>query len=243
MNRQRIEGLARQFWEEAGDPARFPRDLERAILGTKSLSIAKLEGLSPTVIQAWFNQRGYPLRFETKERKLNGCVVAYRGAVLIFLEKRLGYPDEQMVLGHEFGHFLAQYEYPRERVCRRLGERMFEVYDGDRQATIAEQLAATLAGVPLEAHVHYMDRLEGGTYLEPVNQAERVANALALELMAPWRAVLGAMKEKAHVRDSAGFSEILRKKFGLPAEWAAPYARELVLIARKRRTFSERLGL
>ena len=70
---------------------------------------------------------------------------------------------------HEFGHFLADYEAPRERIRRRLGPGLLAVLDGKQNATPAEQLGATLAGVELGAHVHFMDRAPGGTYSEAVN--------------------------------------------------------------------------
>ncbi len=244
MNRRWIEKLAQAFWEETRQPATFPRDLERAILRTKSVTIRRLKDLSSGLVQEWFQDRHYPLTLRTKERPLNGCVVAYRGAVFIFLEKSLPPADQDMVLAHEFGHYLGHYEFPRERIRRRLGQGMLKVYDGDRKATAEERIGSTLAGVPLYVHVHYMDRLAGGSYSEPVDHAERAANGFAFELMAPAGAVLVKAKQKrAGQQGLMELAAVLEKDFGLPPEWARPYARDLALLARSRRTFSEMLGL
>jgi Zn-dependent peptidase ImmA (M78 family) len=247
MNRRRIEELAAEFWEGSGQGTMFPRTIEGAVLWAntpQSPSIRRLEHLSPAVIQHWLEVRDYPLRLQTSERALNGCLAAYRGAVFIFLEQDLSVADQNMVLAHELGHYLGHYQFPRERLRRRLGPDMLRVYDSDRQATPAEHIAATLAHVPLDVHVHYMDRLAGGTYAEPVNHAERLANRLAFELLAPWRAVLSRAKERpAGQKAGRDWAELLEHDFGLPREWAHPYARDLALLARGRRTFSEILGL
>jgi hypothetical protein len=246
MNQRRIEELAAEFWDASGQRGTFPRAIEDAILWAntpQSPSIRRLEDLSPAVIQHWLEDHGYPLCLQTRERPLNGCLAAHRGAVFIFLERSLTVADQNMVLAHEFGHYLGHYAFPRERLRRRLGADMLRVYDGDRQATPTEHIAATLAHVPLDVHVHYMDRLPGGTYSEPVNHAERLANRLAFELLAPWRTVLSRAKENvAGQKTGRTWAELLECDFGLPREWAHPYARDLARLAR-RRTFSEILGL
>ena len=148
-----------------------------------------------------------------------------------------------MIVAHEFGHYLAEYDGPRERARRRLGPTVLAVFDGERPPTDQQKLEAALAGVELGVHVHYMERKPDSTFPECVGQVERTANELAFELVAPWRAVFAALQAQGPVpTDAACWVEVLRRRFGLPASWAQPYAERLSALCRKRRTFSDILG-
>jgi hypothetical protein len=240
-----IEDLASGFWETVGFQEPFPRSLEQAILAwSKPVLIVKLPRLCPLVMREWLQRRRLTYPLITSDRCLNGCMFAHQGTGFLFVEGSLAADDVRMIVAHEFAHYLAEYDYPRERARRRIGESLLPIYDGLRSATDSEKLQAALAGVELGTHVHYMERNQDSSYPEPVSQVERTANELALELVAPWVAVFAELRVVGQLpTDVDQWKTVLQRRFGLPSSWAGPYARRLIGQARRRRTFSETLGL
>lgn len=245
MIAKRIEELAARFWEDVGEQEPFPRDLELTIHLTKpAVAVVPLLRLRPGEISAWLGVRGYQLCVDTNERWLDGCLYASKGIVFLFVEETLEPERRRVAIAHEFGHFLADYEQPRRRAERRLGPALLPVLDGERLPTPAEQLAACLADVAARPHVHFMDRTKDGAYVEPVSEAERTADDLALELLAPWREVLKTGQAKnTWPANVAGWQDGLERHFGLPRDRAKYYAAKLWRLAQARRSFSETLGM
>jgi hypothetical protein len=244
MSAQTIPDIAARFWENCPEEEPFPRELEGAILYAKPmLSIVSLAALRPGTIHDWLRTRGHAVKLETHRRLLNGCLYAIRGQAFIFLRRDLTPAQRRVVLGHEFGHFLVDYEEPRERAARRLGTDLFPVLDGERQPTVAEQLSATLAGVSIDPYVHFMDRHPDGSYVEPVAESERRADALSLELLAPWQVVFAEMQAKCTWPGTVSqWQEHLVARFGIPPGWAQHYAERLVAKAHAGLTFSQAMG-
>ena len=243
MTSKYIEDLASDFWECVGSPEPFPRGLEHSIRCAKPVDIAHLPDLCPSAIGHWLRRHGYQFPLQTQERWLNGCLLVFRGMGFVFVEAGLDAAEARMIVAHEFGHCLAEYDGPRERARRRLGPHVLTIFDGERPPTDQQKFRAALAGVELGVHVHYMERKPDSTFPEYVGQVERTANELAFELIAPWRTVFAALQAQGPLPTDAGrWLEVLQRRFGLPASWAQPYAERLSALARKRRTFSEILG-
>ena len=98
--------------------------------------------------------------------------------------------------------------------------------DGRRTALLDERIGALLGGVSLAAQVHLMERTPDGHLPGlDVSAAERRADALAFELLAPFDAVRARLPRGAARADAEA---ILRETFGLPATPARSYARRLV---------------
>ena len=233
-----LEDLAATFWDQVGPPP-SPRDLDYVIHCFRpSVSLVPLSNLNIQAIRQWLSRTGHSLELDARERPLNGCLVADHGAAFLFVRAGLPAEDHRMIVAHEFAHYLADYEQPRNRACRRVGPALLSIFDGDRPASAAEDIEASLAGIDLKPHVHYMERSADGTWSEAVNQVEQTANDLALELIAPWRTVQETMQSGA---DEAEWVETLRTQFGLPASWAEPYADRLLQHTRGTRPFSEAL--
>ncbi|MCI0465058.1 MAG: hypothetical protein L0Z62_49690 [Gemmataceae bacterium] len=241
MRDEQIVALAADFWHRAGVAPSFPRDLAPSIPLVAPIGIVCLAGLRPWTIQRGLLRQGVRLGMEVRDRPLDGCLVAWRGQAVIFLDAALDAPLARVILGHEVGHYLADYERPRVRALRRLGPSVLPILDGERRAGAGEELAATLADVPLGAHVHYLDRsvdLRAGVLL---NQIERTANELSCELLAPRVAVWTEGRDLPS--DTGAWERLLVEKFGFPAMWACDYARRLLRLRQRRRTFSDHLGL
>ncbi len=245
MISERIERLAARFWEEVGTEEPFPRNLELPIQCARMpLSIRLLPGLCPRAIQHWLQQRGHRVDLTTPHRWLNGCLYANDGMGFLFVDAGLSVDHRRVVTAHEFAHFLVHYDAPRRRVERRLGRSPFPVLDGRRTATEPEQLAACLAGVSVDPYIHFMDRAADGVYVEPIEEVERTADELGLELLAPWRQVFASVRARGLWPGLPGdWENVLQTQFGLPGSWASHYAMRLLTAARGRLTFCQALGL
>ena len=134
-----LEDLAADFWELAGEESPFPRDLEHLIHTTKPVTAIHLAQLRPQAVRDWLAWRRFPIDIEAADRPLNGCLIARQERGFLFVEESLPPDDERLIVAHEFAHFLADYEFPRTRACRRVGPGLLSVFDGPRQATPAER--------------------------------------------------------------------------------------------------------
>jgi hypothetical protein len=243
MRAERLETLAAGFWERAGGPAAFPRDLARAIPLAVPVGLVRLEGLRPTAVRRWFLRAGLRLPLDVRDRPLDGCVVAYRGQAVIFTAAGLGAGEERVVLAHELGHFLADYERPRRQALDRLGPSVLPVLDGERPVTAAEDLAGVLAGVPLAAHAHYMERGFDPLRAWATDRVERTATELGSELVAPARDVVARGRARRLPSEPGPWEGFLAEEFGLPESWAKLYAGRLLRRLGRQRTFTDLLGL
>jgi hypothetical protein len=243
MTTPRITDLAAEFWSRVDVPASFPRDLEQAALLAAPIWVVRQSDLRPRTARSWLCRRGFGLPLTVRDRPLDGCIVAYRGRAVIFLEAGLAAAQTRVIFAHEFGHYLADYESPRRRVLRRLGPSVLPVLDGERQPTPAEELAAVLAGVPLGVHVHYMERSRDPRLTAATSCIERTASALACELLAPREEALAVAHERGLPSRPEPWRRLLVERFGFPDAWAGAYALRLLVERRRRRRFTDRLGL
>jgi hypothetical protein len=218
--------LARAFWHEAGAAEPFPRDLRGPILWTLPLDLVDLPGLRLASVRHWLRHHGAAFSCDEADRPLRACLVAWRGHGFIFIDTDDSEDERRFSLAHELGHFLRDYWQPRRLACTRLGMRAAEVLDGERPPTPEERLSALLARVPIGLHTHLMHRDSAGRFASPeVTAAERAADRLAYELLAPAEAVLAAVHGKA---DRSAIAGLLREVYGLPVAQALDYSALLV---------------
>jgi hypothetical protein len=242
-----VSELAEQFWAAAGEPPPFPRDLRVPVLLGLPLAIMDLPRLRLAAVDAWLAERGYGCRLAVADRPLRACLVAYRGCNVVFLDGADSPAEQRYSLAHEVAHFLVDYWRPRERAVARLGPAVLAVLDGRRPPTLTERIDATLASVSLGAQVHLMDRTPDG-YAPSTREdaAERHADLLALELLAPRAAVEAALAAECGGRQpGAGVrraADLLVDRFGLPPAVAAAYAAGFAPPARAPSPFLRRLG-
>jgi hypothetical protein len=170
----------------------------------------------------WLRGEGVTYPFAGTDRPLRACLVASRGGAIAFLDAADPEDERRFSLAHELAHFLRDYWGPRRRAVARLGPGVLEVFDGERPATPAERLHGLLANVPVGFHTHLMTRAGQEQLPAAVAAAERDADRLAYELLAPAdliRAGAGGRRE---------LTRTLRATYGLPAGHAGRYA-ELLL--------------
>jgi IrrE N-terminal-like domain len=241
----RLTALAAAFWERLPAPAPpFPRDLEPVLSAAAPVWVVAERGLTTGAVRRWLHGHGLGLPVSLPDRRLDGCILAFQGTAVLFVREGLPADERRVVVAHEFAHYLADYELPREQARRRLGAAVLPLLDGARPVLPVEGWAAALAGVKLEAHAHYMARSYDPGRRAATDRVEARANALACELLAPRLAV----RTEAHRRgfaldDRSGSRGLLAEAFGLPSRWANAYARQLLIENRRRRSFCDRVGL
>lgn len=219
-----VADLARWFWEAAGEPEPFPRELRRAIARALPLGIVELPRLGLRRLAEWLQAREVSCQLGTAgDRPLRAALVALRGHGLIFLDGTDPPDERRFSLAHEAAHFLVDHWWPRQRIERRVGPRALEVLDGDRPPDRVERIDAALAGLSLQLRIHLMERTPSGHIPHAViAQAEATADALALELLAP------EAEARATLRTARGDLEAaLAARFGLPPAVAAAYLQQL----------------
>jgi len=236
--------LACFFWEDAGGDESFPRGLRRAIANALPLSVVLLPRLRVAAIDVWLREQADHGRLGVPDRPLRACLVARHGQGIIFLDGTDPDDEQRFSLAHECAHFLRGYWQPRRVAVDRLGSAVVEVLDGDRPVRPEERMDALLARVPLGFHVHLMDRTAAGRFAsEVIDDAERDADVLAYELLAPSAFVLATTRAGSSSDRRATVAAELTHGYGLPARVAARYAAILVPRADRSDSLMHRLGL
>lgn len=233
MTDARLAEAADDFWDRAGGPPPFPRNMEAAAAGAGlPVAFVSIPGLTVERAQAWMERRYASFQFLCHERALRGCIVAVRGTAAIFTDPDDPDDERRFTQAHEIAHFLRDYDRPRRRALAALGPAILPVLDGDRLPTPAQRVHAALADVPLGGYSDLLDRDETGRIGQAATlAAELRADCLALRLLAPSDAVLarlpGLPNETERGAFGRGVVRLLRETFGLP-EWAArDYGRRL----------------
>jgi hypothetical protein len=244
MKTKFAQDLVADFWERVGSEEPFPRQLERSIMSTTPVFVIKVHHrrLDTTYIRNRLQRRGVHLPTAWTDRRLNGCLVAYRGEAAIFVDGTLPADETRVIIAHEFGHYLGEYEWPRLRALRSLGDEILDVLDGKRPPTKNELISATLAQVHIGVYVHFMDRSTDGGIGSLVAEVEETANVIASELLAPRETVLRQIGHSNNGHSRETIVNMLTSRFGLATPFAEWYAERLARQLRKRQSFSDVLG-
>ena len=217
---------AERFWADAGGaPEGLPRDLRDAITWALPIAVIELPGLRIRAVDAWLTAHAIEGGLSLPDRALRACVLVHEGNGLLFVDGEDGEDERRFSLAHEVAHYLVEYAHPRERARDRLGLGVVAALDGRRAPTREERIGALLAGVRLDVRLHLMERTPDGHPVgRDVSTAERLADELALELLAPSDAVRARLT--AGVTRS-GVAGVLCATFGLPPVPARAYAGQL----------------
>lgn len=226
-----LENAAREFWTLAGSEPSYPCDLESSIAWALPLDVRAVPELSVGDVNAAALSADMARPFSGQDRRLRGCLLAYRGKGIIFVDSS-DMPDERrFTLAHELAHFLLDYRSPRQRALAALGSGISAVLDGLRPPTRQERLHAVLEAVPLGVLTHLMERPAGGIPSSAVFFIEGRADRLALELLAPAALVLekhGSMQRTGYEERRTRLQALLAGEHGLPAGIAQAYAGTLL---------------
>ena len=218
-----IHEIADRFWADVGDaPSRFPRDLVDVVCWALPVDPVELPDLSIAGVNTWLARRYVELRLTIPNRRLRACILVHDGNGVLFVDATDADDERRFSVAHEIAHYLIEYAVPRRQARTRLGDSILPVLDGRRTASWDERLGAILGGVSLEARLHLMERTPDGHLPgRAISQAERRADELAFELLAPFDAVRTSVSDRADHRE---VEAVLRQTFGLPTVPANSYA-------------------
>ena len=160
------------------------------------LTVKEVADLSIGRVERYLARLGKTWSCGEPERRLRACLLAFQGAGFIFLESADPPEERTFSLAHELAHFLRHYHQPRRRAVARIGEEVLEVFDGLLPAKSAERLHGLLGRLSLGTHVHLMHR-DPNAGPAGVSAAEREADLLAWELLAPARRGAGSLARRA----------------------------------------------
>ena len=238
-----VSEAADSFWSAAGGPEPFPRNLRIPIANALPVSVVLLPRLRVAAVEDWLQRRGIRCATAAQDRPLRACLVARYGHGFIVVEGADPEDEQRFSLAHELAHFLRHYWQPRCQAAERLGESALEVLDGERPPSQDERIHGLLAHVRLGFHVHLMDRTADHQVAgAAVDLAERDADLLAFELLAPGDAVI----ENVPRLPPEQYREAIRRRlvtdFRLPADPAERYARLLVPERHRPSPLLHRLG-
>src|SRR3989338_2222549 len=250
MNMNLIVRLAGEFWSRTGDPDSFPRDIESAVSLSIPMAIVKLPRLEVSAIAQWFDQRGIQRPFPPDGRPLAGCLIAFRGQAIAFLDGAEPADERRFNLAHEVAHFFLDYLDPRLRALDHFGPSILDVLDGLRRPSVTERVDALLSRVALGVHVHLMERgRRREVDPESVAVSEHWADVLAFELLAPRRRVTSIIgRAESSSLDSVSDTGVekaaglLAKEFGLPPGEAEILAKLILKPKHKPHSLLHELG-
>jgi len=241
-----VRAMAEAFWQRAGEVELFPRTMQAAIMRALPVAIVLLPRLHLSNVERWLRERRVPFRFPCADRRVHGCVVAYRGLGVIFADGTDGPGELRLTLAHEAAHFLVDYLQPREEALARLGPAFADVLDGRREPTTQERVHAVLNHVHVGVYHNLIERrADGQPTLSAIWDAEDRADRLALELIAPAQAVLAQVDLSLphYSQRHAAVVRCLTATFGLPEDMADWYGRMLLRSVGKGPSWLEQLGL
>jgi hypothetical protein len=233
------------FWELCGRDSRFPRNIERVVALALPITIIKIPQLNLRAAENWLRQRGVPFHFGCKSRAVRGCLVAFAGRGLIFIDADDPEDEQRFTAAHEAAHFLADYWLPRQKALKKFGPNITNVMDGLRKPTTAERINAVIIGTQIGVYTDLMGRENDEPHNNEVWDIEERADSIALELLAPQDEVFSCFNlptggQFAQRVEKLG--EELREKFGLPVSVSQSYSTALLKNAGRGRSWMESLG-
>src|ERR1041384_4119895 len=219
-----------RFWQQCGEIEPYPRSLERAVSLALPVVLVKLPHLRLQGVESWFERRGATFRFNCHSRTVRGCLIAYGGHGLIFVDGTDPEDERRFTIAHEVAHFMLDYWLLRERAAVKFGGQIMEVFDGLRRPNISERVGALLVGAQLGVYTKLMERDEAGAAHGAVYQIEERPARVPLALLAPPEDVLAEADTAAASFPARheSVSDLLGTRFGLPAAAAKAYARSLL---------------
>lgn len=221
--------IVKAFWDLAGEIEPFPRMLERSISLALPVALVKLPQLDLRVIENWLLRRSIQYSFDCENRTVRGCLVAYGGKGIVFVDGTDTPPELRFTIAHEIAHFFNDYWQPRNKALDKYGASILEVFDGLRQPSLDERVYSIINETYIGLYTDLMERTLQGENNNIWN-AENRADKIALALLAPPDAVLSEIEisSKSYKERRGEIINLLMSNFGLPDYVALSYATDLL---------------
>jgi hypothetical protein len=208
------------FWDAAGTPPPYPRDLSHVLPYVLPVHRETILRLRLTSIDEWLSRYGHTKPLDAEDRALCGGLIAFHGFGIVFVDGGDQFNMQRFTLAHEIAHFLLDYYMPRAKAQAQLGPEILPVLDGRRAPTPEEKIDAALANCPIGVHVHLLDRADP---TGAIARKEDKADKLARELLAPDEEL--TKRYRGYKLDELAMAQDLEANYGFPPAEAAAYAR------------------
>lgn len=215
------------FWNSSGFTPSFPVEIERCIAICLPVAIIRLPKLSLRYIERWLNNHNVSFSFNCNNRLIRGCLLAFKGSGLIFVDGSDPLNEIRFSIAHETAHFLIDYWFPRQKAKKFFGNNILDVLDGFRPPEINENLSSLLSYIPIGYHKDVIEREnQNDEQAFRTWKIESRADRLAYSLLAPQREVMKgiSLDHPNYETRKYNLSERLISQFDLPVDAAGEYA-------------------
>lgn len=198
---------------------RFPRDIERLVSDTFYLPIRSVSHLTLHTAGQYLCIRGAG---EGKDRQLYGLLHVGPPATTIFVEEHLPPRMRNYIIAHELGHYLYDIFTIQQLWLHSLQEQkvaISQAFSWQSNDSFLE-LQAFVKGLPERPHTITM---RGGAMRQETRTRELLANAIAVELLAPWQEAVALFQR--HRKKEC--KKMLRETYGIPSRIVSPYYENL----------------
>ena len=209
--------------EKFGDAAtlylRFPRDIKTLVSDTFYLPIRSIRHLTLHSAGQYHCIREARLG---KDRRLHGLLHVGPPATTIFLEEQLSPRERNYIIAHELGHYIHDVFMVQQLWQSSLQEQkgaIVRAFSWQSSDPFLE-LQAFVKGLPARPRTI---TTRGEAMHQETHTRELFANAIAIELLAPWREASALFRR----HQKSDFKEILREEYGVPFKIVSSYYKDL----------------
>jgi Zn-dependent peptidase ImmA (M78 family) len=236
--------IVESFWKLVGEKESFPRMLERSISLALPVALVKLPQLDLHIIENWLLRRSVKYSFDCNNRIIRGCLVAFNGKGIVFVDGTDTSSELRFTVAHEIAHFLIDYWQARNKASTKYGSSILEVFDGLREPSVDERVYSIIDGTATGLYTNLMERSPHGENSNTWHVENR-ADKVALALLAPSDAVFRKIEitGKTFLERRNEVVSILNSYFGLPDYVALSYGTDLLKSIGKGPSWVESLRL
>ncbi len=198
---------------------RFPRNVERLVSDTFYLPIRSMPHLTLHSAGQYLCIRGAG---QGKDRQLYGLLHVGPPAITIFVEERLSPRERNYIIAHELGHYIHDVFMVQRLWLSSLQEQktaIIQAFSWQNTDPFLE-LQAFVKGLPERPHTITM---RGEAMRQETHARELFANAIAIELLAPWQEATQLFQQ----HQESECKKLLHEVYGVPSKLVLPYYQEL----------------
>lgn len=248
FSKPQIERIAREFWSTVEPAYRSNFDIVSAVDASLTIDLVAVKQLSLRKIESWLASRTITIEIDVNDRSLHGALLIRGNSVLMFVEDAEDELQQRFTVAHEVSHFLLDYQVPKERAILALGKEIEDVLNGNLPANNTQLALSVIKGINIDPYTFLIEKTGNGSFLNWANfNSENEADYLALELLAPRTKVINetvsSTKRLTYSQFTRNSLELLKGKYGIPAEIARQYASELANAVTNGPSFLDKLGL
>ncbi len=205
--------------DTAGHYLRYPRNIEALVSDTFYLPIRSIPHLTLHSVGQYLCIRGIG---QGKDRQLHGLLHVGPPATTIFVEEQLSPRERNYIIAHELGHYIHDVFMVQQLWLSSLQEQkaaIAQIFSWQSSDPFLE-LQAFVKGVPARPRTI---TTRGEAMHQETRARELFANAIAVELLAPWHeaSILFRQHKKSICK------KLLRETYGVPSKIVLSYYKDL----------------